>query len=220
MWSTRAGASTWTPPPCWRRWTAASSPTPRWTPPRRSRCRRTIRCGAIPSDDHAPHRHPRRPPPSRADAGQPGGVAGGTSSRHLRRRGPRILSRSAPGAARTRNGHPRRAWRRMDRLTRPSSLATPTDAIARSQKLLYLEVVYEQAYCCRRRRRRRHHAGQSARRKAVPEIQRGEVSITLLSDSPDHYYKPAFMYVAFNLFFREELKRPERSCCDPRSNSA
>ena len=25
MWSTRAGASTWTPPPCWRRWTAASS---------------------------------------------------------------------------------------------------------------------------------------------------------------------------------------------------
>ena len=48
MWSTRAGASTWTPLPCWRRWTAASSPTPRWTPPRRSRCRPTTRCGAIP----------------------------------------------------------------------------------------------------------------------------------------------------------------------------
>ena len=45
---TRAGASTWTPLPCWRRWTAASSPTPRWTPPRRSRCRPTTRCGAIP----------------------------------------------------------------------------------------------------------------------------------------------------------------------------
>ena len=51
--------------------------------------------------------------------------------------------------------------------------------------------------------------------KLYPEIQRGEVSITLLSDSPDHYYKPAFMYVAFNLFFREELKRPERSLLRP-----
>jgi len=51
--------------------------------------------------------------------------------------------------------------------------------------------------------------------KLYPEILRGEVSITLLSDSPDHYYKPAFMYVAFNLFFKEELKRPERELLRP-----
>ncbi|MHB2246599.1 NAD(P)/FAD-dependent oxidoreductase [Pseudomonas fitomaticsae] len=51
--------------------------------------------------------------------------------------------------------------------------------------------------------------------KLYPEILRGEVSITLLSESSDHYYKPAFMYVAFNLFFKEELKRPERSLLRP-----
>lgn len=51
--------------------------------------------------------------------------------------------------------------------------------------------------------------------KLYPELLRGEVSITLLSESPDHYYKPAFMYVAFNLFFKEELKRPERSLLRP-----
>ncbi|WP_323159868.1 FAD/NAD(P)-binding oxidoreductase [Pseudomonas fluorescens] len=51
--------------------------------------------------------------------------------------------------------------------------------------------------------------------KLYPEILRGEVSITLLSDSPDHYYKAAFMYVAFNLFFKEELKRPERELLRP-----
>lgn len=52
-------------------------------------------------------------------------------------------------------------------------------------------------------------------RKLYPEILRGEVSILLLSDCPDHYYKPAFMYVAFNLYFKEELKRPERSLLRP-----
>jgi sulfide:quinone oxidoreductase len=51
--------------------------------------------------------------------------------------------------------------------------------------------------------------------KLYPEILRGEVSIALLSNSPDHFYKPAFMYVAFNLFFEEELKRPERSLLRP-----
>mgnify|MGYP002041249028 CR=1 FL=1 len=51
--------------------------------------------------------------------------------------------------------------------------------------------------------------------KLYREVSRGEVSILLLSDSPDHYYKPAFMYVAFNLFFQEELKRPERSLLRP-----
>lgn len=51
--------------------------------------------------------------------------------------------------------------------------------------------------------------------KLYPEIQRGEVKVSLLSNSPDHFYKPAFMYVAFNLFFEEELKRPERSLLRP-----
>lgn len=51
--------------------------------------------------------------------------------------------------------------------------------------------------------------------KLYPEILRGAVSIILLSNSPDHFYKPAFMYVAFNQFFEEELKRPERSLLRP-----
>lgn len=51
--------------------------------------------------------------------------------------------------------------------------------------------------------------------KLYPEVLRGDVSITLLSSSPDHYYKPAFMYVAFSQFFEEELKRPERSLLRP-----
>ncbi|MFJ4086280.1 NAD(P)/FAD-dependent oxidoreductase [Pseudomonas psychrophila] len=51
--------------------------------------------------------------------------------------------------------------------------------------------------------------------KLYPEILRGELKITLLSNSEDHFYKPAFMYVAFNLFFQEELKRPERSLLRP-----
>lgn len=51
--------------------------------------------------------------------------------------------------------------------------------------------------------------------KLYPEIQRSEVRITLLSNSPDHFYKPAFMYVAFSQFFQEELKRPERSLLRP-----
>ena len=51
--------------------------------------------------------------------------------------------------------------------------------------------------------------------KLYPEILRGDVQLTLLSNSPDHYYKPAFMYVAFHLFFNEELKRSERSLLRP-----
>ena len=51
--------------------------------------------------------------------------------------------------------------------------------------------------------------------KLYPEINRGDVQLTLLSNSPDHYYKPAFMYVAFNQFFEEELKRSERSLLRP-----
>jgi sulfide:quinone oxidoreductase len=51
--------------------------------------------------------------------------------------------------------------------------------------------------------------------KLYPEILRGELQIVLLSNSEEHFYKPAFMYVAFNLFFQEELKRPERSLLRP-----
>lgn len=51
--------------------------------------------------------------------------------------------------------------------------------------------------------------------KLYPEILRDQVRITLLSSSPDHYYKPAFMYVAFDLMFQEDLKRSERSLLRP-----
>ncbi|VTS60909.1 Uncharacterised protein [Streptococcus dysgalactiae subsp. equisimilis] len=47
------------------------------------------------------------------------------------------------------------------------------------------------------------------------EVLDGRVQVLLLSDSPDHYYKPAFMYVAFQQFFLEDLKRPERSLVAP-----
>lgn len=47
--------------------------------------------------------------------------------------------------------------------------------------------------------------------RLYPEILGGEVQVLLISDSPDHYYKPAFMYVAFEQFFLEDLKRPQRS---------
>ena len=47
------------------------------------------------------------------------------------------------------------------------------------------------------------------------EVLDGRVQVLLLSDSPDHYYKPAFMYVAFQQFFLEDLKRPERSLLRP-----
>ncbi|CNF08942.1 FAD/NAD(P)-binding oxidoreductase [Yersinia nurmii] len=42
-----------------------------------------------------------------------------------------------------------------------------------------------------------------------------KVEIILMSDSPMHYYKPAFMYVAFNLFLKQELERPQKSLLRP-----
>ena len=38
--------------------------------------------------------------------------------------------------------------------------------------------------------------------KLYPEISTNKVEVTLLSNSPWHYYKPAFMYAAFNKFFK------------------
>lgn len=51
--------------------------------------------------------------------------------------------------------------------------------------------------------------------KLYPEIVRAKVKVSLLSNSAEHFYKPAFMYVAFNQFFEEELKRSERSLLRP-----
>ncbi len=51
--------------------------------------------------------------------------------------------------------------------------------------------------------------------KMYPEIRQGKVKVTLVSNSPWHYYKPAFMYVAFNRFFRDELRRRQRDLLRP-----
>lgn len=52
-------------------------------------------------------------------------------------------------------------------------------------------------------------------RKLSKEIFSKKIKITLITDNPIHYYKPAFMYVAFNLFFKDELSRPERELLRP-----
>ncbi|HHO0146275.1 TPA: NAD(P)/FAD-dependent oxidoreductase [Providencia stuartii] len=55
-------------------------------------------------------------------------------------------------------------------------------------------------------------------RKLNKDIFSKKIKITLVTDNPTHYYKPAFMYVAFNLFFKEELSRHERSLLRPEIN--
>src|SRR5699024_10192010 len=51
--------------------------------------------------------------------------------------------------------------------------------------------------------------------KLYPEVSRGEVTVSMISDSPWHYYKPAFMYVAFDMMFQDELRRKQRSLLRP-----
>ncbi|QEQ96933.1 NAD(P)/FAD-dependent oxidoreductase [Neptunomonas concharum] len=51
--------------------------------------------------------------------------------------------------------------------------------------------------------------------KLYPEVSSKNVEIVMLSNSPWHYYKPAFMYVAFNKFFKDELRRPQQSLLRP-----
>lgn len=51
--------------------------------------------------------------------------------------------------------------------------------------------------------------------KLYAEISRGEVRVILVSNSPWHYYKPAFMYVAFGVFYKEELRRHQASLLRP-----
>ncbi|MDN3553093.1 FAD/NAD(P)-binding oxidoreductase [Halomonas almeriensis] len=55
-------------------------------------------------------------------------------------------------------------------------------------------------------------------KKLYPEIKSGRASVTLISNSYWHYYKPAFMYVAFGQFFRDELRRPQASLLRPEIN--
>ncbi|MBZ9537983.1 MULTISPECIES: NAD(P)/FAD-dependent oxidoreductase [Modicisalibacter] len=55
-------------------------------------------------------------------------------------------------------------------------------------------------------------------RKIYPEIKSGKARITLISNSHWHYYKPAFMYVAFGKFFKNELRRPLASLLRPEIN--
>lgn len=54
--------------------------------------------------------------------------------------------------------------------------------------------------------------------KLYPEVSTGTVKVTLLSDSPWHYYKPAFMYVAFDMYFKEELRRKQHTLLRPEIN--
>ncbi len=51
--------------------------------------------------------------------------------------------------------------------------------------------------------------------KLYPEISRGDVNVSMISDSPWHYYKPAFMYVAFDMTFKDELRRKQRTLLRP-----
>jgi sulfide:quinone oxidoreductase len=51
--------------------------------------------------------------------------------------------------------------------------------------------------------------------KLYPEIVGGKAKITMLSDSPWHYYKPGSLYVAFSRFFENELRRKQRNLLRP-----
>ncbi|ANI31001.1 pyridine nucleotide-disulfide oxidoreductase [Yersinia entomophaga] len=51
--------------------------------------------------------------------------------------------------------------------------------------------------------------------KLQRDIVSKKVELILLSDSLMHYYKPAFMYVAFNLFLKQELERPQKILLRP-----
>jgi len=48
-----------------------------------------------------------------------------------------------------------------------------------------------------------------------PEIRRGEVGITLITDQPDQVYKPGFLYLALGLESPEHIRRPVRELVSP-----
>ncbi len=54
--------------------------------------------------------------------------------------------------------------------------------------------------------------------KLYPEIRAGKARVSLISNDPWHYYKPAFMYVAFGAFYKNELRRPLYSLLKPEVN--
>lgn len=54
--------------------------------------------------------------------------------------------------------------------------------------------------------------------KLYPEIRAGKARVSLISNNPWHYYKPAFMYVAFGMFYKSELRRPLASLLKPEVN--
>ncbi|MDO5505201.1 MAG: FAD/NAD(P)-binding oxidoreductase [Pseudoxanthomonas suwonensis] len=56
--------------------------------------------------------------------------------------------------------------------------------------------------------------------KLKPEIRAGRARVTLVSNNPWHYYKPAFMYVAFGMYYKDELRRPLHSLLRPEVNLA
>ncbi|VDZ52437.1 Uncharacterized protein conserved in bacteria [Serratia odorifera] len=47
------------------------------------------------------------------------------------------------------------------------------------------------------------------------EIINNKVELLMISQTALHYYKPAFMYVAFNAFFKQELMRSQQSLLRP-----
>ncbi len=49
-----------------------------------------------------------------------------------------------------------------------------------------------------------------------PELRRGDVEVVLLSDSPDHVYKPTFLYVAFGRKTVDDAVRPVADLVDSR----
>src|SRR5690625_7197258 len=55
--------------------------------------------------------------------------------------------------------------------------------------------------------------------KLYPEISNGKIKVSMLPDSPWHYYKPAFMYVAFDMMFKDRLRRKQSSLLRPATDS-
>ena len=51
--------------------------------------------------------------------------------------------------------------------------------------------------------------------KLHPEIAHNKVKLTVLSNSPWHYFKPGLLYVPFGRYFKEDLRRSERSLLRP-----
>ncbi len=51
-------------------------------------------------------------------------------------------------------------------------------------------------------------------RQLGPELRAGTVTITVISDSPDHVYQPLFLYLAFDQVVPADARKPERQILD------